>query len=107
MSLDVSSHAPAEGEGPLPRLLTRTTGSPGTDDPFGLPLRERLEASGLVLGDVQGDDDVVRHRPLLSSCVGVVCPTETRESDWDYGRGAGSGRGIGCLAQMRARGAKG
>jgi len=82
------------------RPPTRTTVSPGTDDPFGLPLIERLEAAGLVLGDVEGDDDVVRQRPLLAGCLGVVCSAETRESDWSYGRGAGSGLGIGCFAQV-------
>ena len=82
-----------------PRPFTRMTGSPGTDDPFGLPLLERFEASGLVLGDVQGDDDVVRYRPLLPGCVEVVDSVETCESDGRHGHGAGSGRGIGCFAQ--------
>ena len=30
------------------------------DDPVGLPLLEGFEAAGSVLGDVEGDDDVVR-----------------------------------------------
>ena len=32
------------------------------DDPLGLPLLEGFEAAGLVLGDVEGDDDVVRYK---------------------------------------------
>ena len=42
------------------RLLTRTTGLPGTDDPSGLPLLKGFKTAGAILGNVQGDDDVVR-----------------------------------------------
>lgn len=75
-------------------------GSPGADDPFGFPPLKGFEASSAVLGDVEGDDDVVRDWPLLPGCVGVVHAAETRESDRCHRHGAGAGCGIGGFAQV-------
>lgn len=64
-----------------PRPLVRATGSPGTNYPFGLPLFKCFKTAGAVLGDVEGDDNMVRDRPRRSGFVRVVDPSETRQSD--------------------------
>ncbi len=64
------------------RSLTRTTRSPGTHDPFGLPLVKGFKTTGAVLSDIKSDHYVIGHRPLLPCCLRVVYTPKTRKSDW-------------------------
>ena len=80
----------------------RIKGSPGTDDPSRVPLLEGFEAAGSILGDVEGYDDVVGHRPPFPRCLGVVDSAQARESHWCHGYGARSCRGVCGVAEEGA-----
>ena len=83
----------------LARSPARITGSPGTDDPFGVPLLKGFEASGSVLGDVEGYDDVVGDRPPLPGCLRVVDSAQAREPHGCHGHGAHPRRGVRNIAE--------
>ena len=87
---------------PPPRPPARSTASPSTGDLFGFPLLKGFEAAGMVLGDVEGDDDVVGDRPPLPRCLGLVNSLQARESHGRYRHGACSCRRIGSVAEKQA-----
>ncbi len=89
-----------------PRSLTRMMASPGTHDPFGLPLLEDFEAARTVLGNVESHDDVVGHRPTLPRCARLVDTSEAGEPNWCHSNGAGADRGVECVPENRPCSAK-
>src|SRR5436190_4276999 len=85
---------------------TRMTRSPGTCDVFGLPLLEDLQPAGLVRGDVERDDDVIRDRPDLAAQLRAVLPTKAHETNRRNGDSASATLGLLSLAEKPDRAAQ-